>query len=282
MSPKRIEILLHLLFWTFILSSININWSANWFDPAIRPQFPAPLSLLIFALYFYANAFFLIPRYFSVESWKKYALYAFLLFFVPELVRIMGYRLGLREWSFENELFSRDSFIFGTPSPFFFALNLSFLYRLAKDWFLNKKRIRRLQEGRSTEKGTAPYEGKPLLSEEEVQALKKAVLYQLEEKEIYMDAELSLRKMAEAVDASEKKLSYFINQQLNTNFFELINKYRVEKFKTEIAKTESEALSIAGVASNCGFPSKSSFYRAFKAQVGLSPSDYLKSARKEK
>jgi AraC-like DNA-binding protein len=279
MPAKRIEILLHLLFWLIILSSINIHWTADWFDPAIRPQSPAPLSLVIFALYFYTHAFFLIPRYFSFERLKKYILYASLFFFVPELLRIAFYHFGVREWSFSNELFSRDSFIFGVPSAFFFGLNSSLLYRFVREKLLNRKK----PIPQATKKAPSPpqpYEGQQILSEVEIKSLKEALLRQLEKEEIYLDTDLSLRKMAEAVDSSEKKLSYLINQHLDTNFFELINKYRVERFKTEIAKLENHSLSITGVASNCGFPSKSSFYRAFKAQVGLSPSAYLKSIEK--
>jgi AraC-like DNA-binding protein len=100
--------------------------------------------------------------------------------------------------------------------------------------------------------------------------------HQLTTEEIYLDPELKLRDVAKAIESTEKKVSYLINQYLKSSFYELINRYRVEKFKTEIANPENENLSIVGVAFNCGFPSKSSFYRAFKSNVSMSPSEYLK------
>ena len=280
MIRSKIELFFHLLFWIFIISSINIDWTANWFDPAIRPNTPAPLSLVIFVIYFYVNAYVLIPKYFAFESWKKYVAYAFLLFVIPELIRIGIYKFAILDTSFERALFSRDSFFFGTPSPFFFALNLSFIYSLTKGWFLNKNRIRTLQDAATKKKTSAPYKNTILLSNEEASKLEKALLYQLETEKIYLNPELTLRDLADKVGSTEKKLSYLINQNLKTNYYELINTYRVEKFKTEVAKSENKSLSLVGLALNCGFPSKSSFYRAFKSKVAMSPSEYVKNVLK--
>ena len=143
-SKTKAEIIIHIFFWLFIFSSINIDWTADWFDARLRPRSPAPLSLIVFALFFYINAFFLIPKYFGFDTWEKYVVYASILFFQPELIRIICYQFFIKPTGIEKELFSRDSFIFGAPSPFFLALNASFIYRLTKDWFLNKRKIRSL------------------------------------------------------------------------------------------------------------------------------------------
>lgn len=275
MIRAKTEFVLHLLLWIFILSSINIDWTANWFDPSLRPNTPAPLSLIVFAAYFYVNAFILIPKYFSFETWKKYAAYAFLLFILPEITRITVYKYALYDLGFERALFSRDSFLFGTPSPFFMALNLSFIYSFTKAWFVNKNKIRELQEAEK-KVPPAPYEHAVLLSDEETIKLKLALMDQLENEELYLNPALTLRDLADTLGSTEKKVSYLINQHLNTSYYELINKYRVKKFKTVVAKPENKSLSIVGIALNCGFPSKSSFYRAFKSQVSMLPSEYIK------
>lgn len=276
MIRAKTEFVLHLLFWIFILSSINIDWTANWFDPSLRPNTPAPLSLIVFAAYFYVNAFILIPGYFSFETWKKYVGFAFMLFVFPELIRIVVYNYIVQDAGFASALFSRDGFLFGTPSPFFLALNLSFIYSFSKAWFANKNKIRELQKAAEYNKPAAPYEHTVLLSDEEAAELKQALMTQLESRELFLNPGLTLRDLAETLGSTEKKVSYLINQNLNTSYYELINKYRVEKFKTAVAHSENESLSIAGIALNCGFPSKSSFYRAFKSQVAMSPSEYIK------
>ena len=279
MIKNKIEISIHLIFWVFIFSAINVDWTANWFDLSIRLNTPAPLSVIIFAIFFYVNAFVLLPKYFSLKTWKKYAAYAFILFIMPELIRIGIYKFVISNKSFGGELFSRDSFLFGTPSPFFIALNASFIYRFTKDRFLKKSQIREL-EGTIEKKVTVPYEDTILLSDEEAHGLEQRLNYHLEKEELFLNPELTLRNLATAIESTEKKVSYLLNQYLKTNFYELINKYRVEKFKTEIAKSKNKNLSIVGIAFNCGFPSKSSFYRAFKSQVSMSPSEYIKNISK--
>ena len=218
----------------------------------------------------------MIPKYFAFETWKRYILGAFLLFIVPELIRIGFYQFAIRNIGFEKELFSRDSFLLGTPSPFFFALNLSFIYQLTKSWLLNKHRFKEIQTSANGEKVTTPYKDVKLLTDEEAKVLEQAIMDQMIDDEIFMDPELSLRDLATKVNSTEKKISYLINQKLDTNFYKFVNRFRVEKFKIEIAKAENKSLSIVGVALNCGFPSKSSFYRAFKAEVSMSPSEYIK------
>jgi|GEM_PF-2250474 len=278
-SKRKVEIICHILFWAYIFAAINIDWSTDWFDARLRPRSPAPLSLIVFALFFYTNAFFLIPKYFGFATWKQYAIYASILFFLPELIRVIFYQSLIKETSLENELYSRDSFIFGAPSPFFLALNASFIYRLTKDWFLNKRKIQSLQQVVDQRKGTIPYEDTILLTDQEAESLKKALLFQLKNNELYLNPSLTLRDLASTVGSSEKKVSYLINQHLNTNYYSLINKYRVEKFKTEIGEPTNKNLSVEGVALNCGFSSKSSFYRAFKAHTQMSPSAYIKHMR---
>jgi len=278
---NKIEITLHILFWIFILLSINVNWNSDWFDQSIRPNTPAPLSVLIFPIYFYINAFVLIPKYFSLKNWKQYALYASLLFFLPELLRMGFYLLKDGGQSFEALLFDRDSLIFGAPSFFFIALNTSFIYRFAIDW-LTRKDQDPSTNTTEIDKAAIPYENNALLDQDKAEELKKALEGKMEAESLYLNPELTLRELAESVSSTEKKISYLINQHMDSNFYEWVNRYRTERFKKEIEKPENKALSIVGVALNCGFPSKSSFYRAFKSEAGVSPSQYLKNLDKAK
>lgn len=277
---NKIEPIIHVLFWVFIFTSINVDWTSDWLDKSIRMNTPAPLSVLILPIYFYINAFVLIPKYFSFEKWMSYLLFAFLVFIVPELLRVLAYIGLFPETDFMKELFSRDSFLFGAPSVFFIALNTSFVYRFTKDWFANKKKIKELEQASEQKPSATPYENTKLLSDEEAAVLAQAIEHQLGQEKVFLKSELTLRDLSEKVGSTEKKISYLLNQHLKTNFYELVNKHRVEQFKLEVAQPENHALSIVGIALNCGFPSKSSFYRAFKSYVGTSPSEYIKKIRK--
>lgn len=145
---------IHLLFWTFIFTSINVNWSATWFDPSIRPRWPVPLSMVFLPIVFYVNALWLIPQYISKGRIFRYAIWAIVLFLLPELLRAFLYT-NLASFSeqynhsFAQELSSRDSFLLGVPSAVGYGLFLSFLYRLTKDWFINAVLIEKLKSDKS-------------------------------------------------------------------------------------------------------------------------------------
>lgn len=115
-----------------------------------------------------------------------------------------------------------------------------------------------------------------VFSEIEIYNINKALNKQLKEKKIFLNETLRLKDLAKEMDISEKKLSQFINQELNLNFYTLVNQCRVEEVKNKIASGNFEHLSILGIAMNSGFQSKSSFNRIFKHHTGKSPSEFRK------
>ena len=90
----------------------------------------------------------------------------------------------------------------------------------------------------------------------------------------YLVPGLTLSSLSEIVNISERKLSVVINDSMHTSFYDLINKYRIEEAKIKLTLNEYEKYSIAGVAETCGFNSKSSFYRIFKKETGITPTQF--------
>ncbi|MCK5455567.1 MAG: AraC family transcriptional regulator, partial [Melioribacteraceae bacterium] len=70
-----------------------------------------------------------------------------------------------------------------------------------------------------------------------------------------------------------------INTKTGMNFFDFINRYRIEEVKKEIIKPENDNLTLLAVAMDVGFNSKSSFNTLFKKYVGLTPSKYRDSLK---
>ncbi len=114
------------------------------------------------------------------------------------------------------------------------------------------------------------------LGDAESKELRTALETVLLEEKAYLDEELTLGKLAQMVGTTDKKLSGLLNQQMNTTFYDLINRYRVDSVKEKLNSGEFENMTLLGIAFESGFKSKTSFNRIFKRETGLSPSQYKK------
>jgi AraC-like DNA-binding protein len=94
----------------------------------------------------------------------------------------------------------------------------------------------------------------------------------------YLDGDLTLQKLAKALAISPHHLSQTINEQLNQNFFDFINTYRIEEAKRMLLDPAKKHYSILTVSEEVGFNSKSAFSTAFKKQVNMTPSEFRKIA----
>jgi AraC-like DNA-binding protein len=99
----------------------------------------------------------------------------------------------------------------------------------------------------------------------------------LEEKKPYLQNELTIKDVSEALNVPVYQLSQVINQKFEKNFFDLINYYRIEEARQLIKSPGTSKIKIESIAFHCGFGSKTSFYNAFKKNTGLTPSDYKNS-----
>lgn len=114
------------------------------------------------------------------------------------------------------------------------------------------------------------------LTELEIKQFKEKLETVIHEEKPYLDEDITLNKLALLIPTSDKKLSTLLNQHMNTTFYDLINKYRVEAVKEKLNSDEFEKYTLLGVAFESGFKSKTSFNRIFKKETGLSPSEYKK------
>ncbi|MFD2165628.1 helix-turn-helix domain-containing protein [Thalassotalea euphylliae] len=97
----------------------------------------------------------------------------------------------------------------------------------------------------------------------------------MQQDKLYLDASLSLQKLAKHISTSPNYISQTLNESLGMNFFDYVNKHRVQAAQQLLRETDDTVLDIA---MNVGFNAKSSFYTAFKKEVFQTPSQYRKSA----
>ena len=103
----------------------------------------------------------------------------------------------------------------------------------------------------------------------------KLKLY-IEKEKPYLNNELKLDDLANALKTNRQYLSQIINDTYNQNFYTLINNYRIEEAKKMFFNKQHKQLSIMGVANSVGFNSKSTFNTLFKKYTGLTPSQFIK------
>ena len=96
----------------------------------------------------------------------------------------------------------------------------------------------------------------------------------------HLNGELTASELAKGLQMSRHQLSQVLNEQLGKNFYDFINEYRVEEFKSRIQLPENNHLTLLGVAFDSGFNSKTTFNTIFKKTTGLTPSDYKKTINK--
>ncbi|PWB20676.1 hypothetical protein DCO46_20345 [Flavobacterium sp. HTF] len=93
---------------------------------------------------------------------------------------------------------------------------------------------------------------------------------------VYLENDLSLPKLAQRLDASCNETSFVINELYQDNFYNYINRYRIEEAKSLLLSNKYYQLNILGIAYESGFNSKTTFNTTFKKFTGMSPTQFVK------
>lgn len=123
-------------------------------------------------------------------------------------------------------------------------------------------------------RATKPKYAHSSLSKMQMEKIQAKVLQVLKEHQLYLDEEFTLAKLASQTGESAQKLSETLNRQMQQSFYELINSHRIAQAKKMLRDPAFEKLSIEGIAFDCGFKSKSTFFKLFKKETGLTPNQY--------
>jgi len=108
------------------------------------------------------------------------------------------------------------------------------------------------------------------------QQLIDRLLHYMDSEKPYLDPELTLSDLAKRLSISRSVLSQLINEGMGDNFYNFINKYRVEQVKVFMGDPAMKHFNLLGLGLEAGFKSKSTFNLIFKRFTGLTPSEYIK------
>jgi len=109
------------------------------------------------------------------------------------------------------------------------------------------------------------------LSAERSEQIARRIAGAMQRNQLYLDPNLSLQKLARHVGAPINLVSQTLNEQLGVAFFDYVAHWRIEAAKPSVRAGD---LSILTIALDVGFNSRSTFYKAFKRETGLTPKAY--------
>ena len=114
------------------------------------------------------------------------------------------------------------------------------------------------------------------LAEDDKQKIARQVLDFMGKERPFLEPELTLEQLAGKLSLRPKILSQVINETVGQNFFDFVNRYRIEEAKKLLANPADKKITVLEVLYEVGFNSKSSFNTLFKKHTGLTPSEFKK------
>lgn len=112
------------------------------------------------------------------------------------------------------------------------------------------------------------------------ETIESRIRHLLEDPEVFCSMDFSSKELARLADSNTTYVSKIINETYGISFSTLIGNLRVKEACRRINESDCyDALTIEGIANNMGFKSRTSFINAFKREVGISPSEYIRIAR---
>ncbi len=116
-------------------------------------------------------------------------------------------------------------------------------------------------------------------SEETLQDLSQKIEALMIEKKAFLNADYSIHQLSMDISVPVYQLSPFINNQFNKTFNSWINEYRVNYFLTLCKNPQKRELTLEALAIESGFSNRTTFISAFKKQMGITPSVYIKTGQ---
>ena len=108
----------------------------------------------------------------------------------------------------------------------------------------------------------------------------EARIHQLmQEEKPYLREDFSLEDLARKLDVPKHHIHYCLRNIMQTKFVSLRIAYRIAHAKKLLLQSDLQNMTLEQIGLECGFSSRSGFYKMFKAEVGCSPGEFIEKYR---
>ncbi len=105
-------------------------------------------------------------------------------------------------------------------------------------------------------------------------ALMEEICQLMEQQKIYTSSDLDLTQLADLLNVGRTSVSNTVNHCMGMTITQYINEYRTNEAIRIMSDPANASLTIDAIAFHVGFNDRKSFYRTFKKNTGLAPSEF--------
>lgn len=259
-------------------------------------QFHYLFRILLQTLYFIYSVYLVKksqPNFFTFKNWKnhlhkdlKFVLvclsFLVLFQFIYAFVEFQTI-LGLTNLSAENYLLRRLSLIGLLGLNVFANYRLGFSSESDVSNELKKavkigEKIDLLQSSPSylDRNNTLQHDDILTLSQEESELIKSRIILKFNDEQLFTENGMKLNDFAQRINIPPRVISSVIKNEFDKNFNEFLNQHRIAFAVTKIEEGYLDDYTLEALGKMSGFNSRTTFFNAFKKELGCSPSEYWK------
>jgi AraC-like DNA-binding protein len=114
-----------------------------------------------------------------------------------------------------------------------------------------------------------------VFTDDYIEEMGEIILKYLESKP-YLDPGFNQTMMSVAIGLPMHHLSYYFNHVIKQKFTNWRNNFRVQYAKELIESGKAELFSLDSIGKDCGFSNQTTFIKAFKQEMKITPGDYIR------
>jgi AraC-like DNA-binding protein len=115
----------------------------------------------------------------------------------------------------------------------------------------------------------------------DIQKYARKLIHYMKTHKPYLTASLTIDDLSEKLSVPSWQLSQVINEYFHQNYFNFVNRYRIEEAKQLLTEYSNGRRTVLEVLYEVGFNTKSAFNIAFKKHTGMTPTEFKNSHQNE-